>query len=432
MNQKKIQTRVFCAIFVLMFSIGLVSVTSSVICQSKSFVQLNSNYGKTISVNSDIARGGSTIVANGNYAYLLGDYVGLEIYDVSNKDEIEDVGSFSYAYELTMDYSDLIVHNGYFYFFSQEINRVTILDCSDVSNIVVRANYTLPDAYYTKIAVLDWNILTLTSTEFSIYNFTDFSPVSLIDSYTNASASFSDLTVQGNYSFILDSNYGLAIFNITDSTNILKEDDLVLNETSNYKDFYVADDYVYIYEDGKGLHICDISNPLDPSNVTLYEIYGYTIQDLLIKNNNAFVLYSDYFDILNVSNLLDIQLIGTYTTEYFTGFESFCVDGNFAYIRNTHSGELQGTRPLYVVDISNLELPVHVYPGDPFQFLSDIVKLFLIIVGSVLGVIIIILAIVILQEIKNEFEDRKKITCFFARMQKVVVGKIYNEKIIHT
>ncbi|MCK5298875.1 MAG: hypothetical protein KAJ76_08210 [Candidatus Heimdallarchaeota archaeon] len=387
MNQNKLQKHIFCIIVLLVLTNGLVSSTQS--------VQMNSNFGKTTSLNSDIARGGSTIVVNGSFAYLLGDYVGLEIYDVSNKDEIEAVGSFSYAYELTMDYSDLIVHNGYFYFFSQEINRVTILDCSDVSNIVVRANYTLPDAYYTKIAVLDWNILTLTSTEFSIYNFTDFSPVSLIDSYTNASASFSDLTVQGNYSFILDSNYGLTIFNITDSSNILKGYDLVLNETSNYTDYYVEDDYAYIYEDGKGLHIYNISNPIAPTNVTKYDFYGHTIHDFLIKNNNAFVLYSGYFDILNVSNLLDIQLIGSYHTEYIAVFESICVDGNFAYLRNTQSGELQGTRPLYVVDITNLESPVHVYPGDPFQFLSDLARLFLIITGALLGSAVLVIVIVI-------------------------------------
>ena len=387
MNQNKLQKQIFCVIVLLVLSIGLVSSTQS--------VQLNSNFGKTISLNSEIVRGGSTIYANDSLVYLLGDYYRFEIYDVSNKEEIEVVGRFNYSSDLTRDYSDLIVQNGYFYFFSQEINRVTILDCSDVSNIIIKAAYTLPDATYTKIAVRDWNILTLTSTEFSIYNFTNFSPVSLLDTYTNASSSFSDLTVQGNYSFVLDTNYGLAIFNITDSSNILKADDLMLNGTSDYTDFYVTDDYVYIYEDGKGLHIYDISNPIAPSNVTKYEFFGYTIYDLLIKDNNAFVLHSGSFDILNISNLLDIQLIGTYTTEYITIFESICVDGNFAYITNTQSGELQGRRPLYVVDITNLESPVHVYPGDPFQFLFDLARLFLIITGALLGSAVLVIVIVI-------------------------------------
>ncbi|GAH26026.1 unnamed protein product, partial [marine sediment metagenome] len=51
--------------------------------------------------------------------------------------------------------------------------------------------------------------------------------------------------------------------------------------------------------------------------------------------------------------------------------------------------------PLYVVDITNLESPVHVYPGDPFQFLSDLAKLFLIITGSLLGSAVLVIVIVI-------------------------------------
>ena len=70
-----------------MFSIGLVSVTISVNCQSNSIIRWNSNFGKTINLNSDIARGGSTIFANDSLVYLLGDYYRFEIYNVSNKDE---------------------------------------------------------------------------------------------------------------------------------------------------------------------------------------------------------------------------------------------------------------------------------------------------------------------------------------------------------
>jgi len=387
LNQNKLQKQIFCVIVLLVLTIGLVSNTQS--------VQMNSNFGKTISLNNAIARGGSTIFANGSLVYLIEDYYGFEIYNVSIKDEPEVVGSFNYSHDLTWDYSDMIVQNDFVYFFSQDINRITILDCSDVSNIIIKTTYTLPDAFYTKIAVRDWNILTLTSTNFSIYNFTNYSPISLLNSYTNTSSSFIDLTIQGNYSYILDSNYGLAIFNITDSANILKVNDLKINETGAFSDFYVTDDYVYIFEEHVGLHIYDFSDPLIPSFVTKFEITGYTIADILVEGNNAFLVHWNSFYILNVSNLLDIQLIGTYTTEYIAVFGSISVDGNFAYLTSTQSGELQGRRPLYIVDITNPESPVHVYPGDPFQFLSDIVKLFFIIVGSVLGVIIIILAIVI-------------------------------------
>lgn len=391
MNQNKMKKHIFFVILMIS-SIGIVTFTSLTSCQ---VIHLNSNFEKTISLNSEIARGGSTIFANGSLVYLIEDNYGFEIYNVSIKDEPEVVDSFNYSHDLTWEYSNMIVQNYYVYFLSQDINRITILDCSNISDITTKAVYTLPAGYYTKFAVLDWNIFTITSTEFSIYNFTDFSPISLLDQYTNTSASFSDLTIDGNYTYILDTNYGLTIFNITNSTNILKANDLVLAGSDFYTDFYVTEEYVYIYENGRGLHIYDISNPLAPVNVAKYEFFGYAIKDLLIKGDYAFILHSDYFDILNVSNLLDIQLVGTYTTEYIAMFDSISVDGNFAYLTSTQSGELQGRRPLYIVDITDLESPVHVYPGDPYKILSDLARLLLIIAGVVSGILVLFLAIFI-------------------------------------
>jgi len=395
LNQNKRKKEIFCFIVLLILSIGLVTITRAVSYQDNSIIQLNSNFGKTISLNNEITRGGSTIFANGSLVYLLDDYYGFEIYDVSIKDEPEVVGSFNYSHDLTWDYNNLIVQGNYVYFFSQDINRITVLDCSNITDVKLKVYYTLPAGSYKKITVLGWNILTITSTEFSIYNFTNFAPILLKDKYTNASSSYSDLTIQGNYSYILDSDYGLAIFNITDSTNILKVNDLVLNETGAFSDFYVTEDYVYIFEEHVGLHIYDFSDPLDPSFVTKFEITGYTIADILVEGNNAFLVHWNSFYILNVSNLLDIQPVGTYTSEYIAVFESISVDSNFAYLTSIQSGELQGRRPLYIVDITNLEAPVHVYPGDPYKFFSDLARLLLITAGVLLGVPVLFLAIFI-------------------------------------
>ncbi|NHJ31471.1 MAG: hypothetical protein FK732_01285 [Asgard group archaeon] len=392
MNQFKMQKQIFCFVILLIFMNGIVIISSSANYRN---IRLNSSFGETISLNSDISRGGSTIFANGSLVYLLEEYYGFEIYDVSIKDEPEVVGKFNYSLDLTWDYSNMIVQGNYVYFFSQDINRITILDCSNVTDVKLKVHYTLPAGTYKQIAVLGWSILAITSTEFRIYNYTNFAPILLIDSYSNASSSFSDLTVQGNYSYILDSDYGLAIFNITDLANITKANDLVINEIGAFSDFYVTEDYVYIFEEQVGLHVFDISNPITPSNVTKYEITDYTIADILIEENYAYLVYWRSFDILNVSNLLDIQPVSTYTSEYIAVFESISVDSNFAYLTSIQSGELQDRRPLYIADITNLESPVHVYPGDPYKFLSDLARLLLIIAGVLLGVPIVFLAIFI-------------------------------------
>ena len=79
----------------MIMSIGLITITSSVNYQSNSIIQLNSQSRKTISLNNDITRGGSTIFANGSLLYFLDDEYGFAIINVSIKDKLEVVGTFN-------------------------------------------------------------------------------------------------------------------------------------------------------------------------------------------------------------------------------------------------------------------------------------------------------------------------------------------------
>jgi len=71
------------------------------------------------------------------------------------------------------------------------------------------------------------------------------------------------------------------------------------------------------------------------------------------------------------------------------------IDGNYAYLMSSQGGELYERRPLYIVDITNLESPVHVYPGDPYSILSRLAKILLIAGGVVIGLPVLVLAIVL-------------------------------------
>ncbi len=385
-NNKSRLSIYYFALIILM--IGLIPITKTVGYQN---AQCNSLLGKELETNNEITRGGSTIFANGSYVYLLEQYTGFEIYDVSIKDQPIVVDSFKYSTDLTGDYSNMIVQNDYIYFFSQDINRFTILDCSNVTDVKLKGNFTLPAGHYQEFAVLGWNLYAITGTEFSIFNFTGYSDISLLDSYTNASASFSDITIKGNYSYILDSGYGLAIFNVTDSTDIQKANELVIDDSSTFRGFFVTDDYLYIQEGYTTLHIYNITDHLAITYITNHTVASNHFNDLLIEGNYVFALFFDSFDIIDISNLADIQTIGNYQCEYVAIFEDISVDGNYAYMTSTQSGELQGRRPLYIVDITNLESPVHIYPEKPYRMLN----LFFIIVGSILVTVFLISVIAI-------------------------------------
>ena len=108
--------------------------------------------------------------------------MGLQIYNISAKEQPVSEALFRYSLEITADYSNLIVQENTVFFYSEDIKQVTILDTINLSNITVKANWILSSVSpYPKIAVKDWLLYTLTSTELAIYIFTNYSPLKLSD-----------------------------------------------------------------------------------------------------------------------------------------------------------------------------------------------------------------------------------------------------------
>lgn len=372
--------------------IGLIPVTKTIGYQ-------NTQSNSLLETNNEITRGGSSIFANGNYVYIIEGYSGFQIYDVSIKDEPVRVDSYS---EYGNYFHNMIVQNDYVYFYNPAKYKFNILDCSNVSDIKLEGNLTLPDGNYREFAVIGRNLYAITATEFSIFNFTDYTNISLVDSYTNVNASFSDITIKGNYSYILDSGYGLAIFNITNPSDIQKVNELVIDDNSTFIEFFITDDYLYIQEGFTMLYFYDITNHLDITYITKYNITTNHFNDLFVTENYVFALYRRSFDIIDISNLADIKTIGNYEYKYTAIFEDIYVEGNFAYITSSQSGELEGYRPLYIVDITTLDSPVLIFPdSNPHRFLDTI----FITIGAILGGIVLITVIsliVILARKKKE------------------------------
>jgi len=77
------------------------------------------------------------------------------------------------------------------------------------------------------------------------------------------------------------------------------------SDLSNPGKIYFKDDYIFIVEEMKGIHVINNSNPSNPVNTTFIEIPGNV--DIAIKGN---ILYADsYIDVvaLDVSDLTDIR-----------------------------------------------------------------------------------------------------------------------------
>ena len=94
---------------------------------------------------------------------------------------------------------------------------------------------------------------------------------------------------------------GATILNISDLSNIEKINELILNESSFYLAFQVTNDYVFIYEVEEGLHVFDITDPINPIFAAKYNDTSFAFGDFCVKGNYAYIALYDTFKILNLN-----------------------------------------------------------------------------------------------------------------------------------
>ncbi|NHJ46315.1 MAG: hypothetical protein FK733_00875 [Asgard group archaeon] len=390
MKPNKPNSTIKCFIFLILLMLLIVPISRAEIVNSFCIDRTD----KLLNINETI-KGGLSIYANDTFVYILEDYFGLDIYNISNRNQPDNIVTYKFPWTTSGDYSNLIVRNDYVFFYSYDTNTITILDCTDFSDISIKANYTLSGDKLNNFAIQDWYFFTISDTEYKVYDFTNFLPLSLIGSYTNSSSLFTDLIIQDNYSYVLEAMKGTTILNISDLSNIKKASEFILNESSYFPAFQISNDNLFISEEEEGLHVIDITDPFNPTYVTKYIDKSYYFGDFCIRGNYVYITHYDTFEILNLTNLPIIQLVGRYESEYIAYFEGIDVLENTVYLLSTQSGELQGRRPLYIVDITNPATPVHIFPGDPYSgFFDNLVKALLLIIALPIGIIIGVVSII--------------------------------------
>lgn len=357
--------------------------------------------------NNEIIRGGSTMYINNSLVYIIDDYYGPDIFNVSDIHNPEQIGSTNGEWTLTSTCSNMIVRNDYIFYINHwDEENIYVLDQADFSDITEITHYCM-NYSLGNILIKDWDMFVTSGENFSIYEFDNFSPLNLVGNYTCENATFTDFAIKDNFSYILDSSSGLAILNITNYSDIQLVSELILNDTSFFSDFYVTENYIYIYENEIGLHVINITDPFSPESIIKYNFTNVECEDIFADNNYVYLLFNRVMIILAISNLPTIEQIGTYNPEYIHGFEALTIKDNFAYIYSTQSGELEGRRPLYIANITNPAAPIHIFPGkhNPFGFPDWLHKLLI-----TLGIIALVVPTLIAAVILIVYYSSKRVT----------------------
>lgn len=157
--------------------------------------------------------------------------------------------------------------------------------------------------------------------------------------------------VQGTYAYIGEGSRLtiLDIFNPEDPI-VVGKSDLLPNTAIN--GIFVSNGFAYIANDTSGLRIIDVSDPINPFEVSSLDIPQTTIIDVYVIGNYAYIATSESLRIVDTGDPLNPFEVGYIDTGYSDNIE-LEVNNNVAYLSNSDDG-------LHMIDVSDPTNPTQI------------------------------------------------------------------------
>jgi len=170
-----------------------------------------------------------------------------------------------------------------------------------------------------------------------------------------------DVVVRDHYAFVLTLYGGISVVNIQDISNPTQIG--YYNSPGNPKDLSLKDNFAYLADGNGGLRIVDISDLTNPVEVGSYET-GDSFSKIDVSGDFVYVLYGAGLHILDISNPLDIYEVSFAGTSFTP--VSILVHGNYAYVGDWFSNHWGGSGHIWIINITDPFNPIEVgeyYPG---------------------------------------------------------------------
>lgn len=252
------------------------------------------------------------IAFSGNYVFIAGSRIAIQIIDVSNSGQPVKVSEYS----PDGGGGKLAVYSNYVYVLNRWYEKrksgydLHIVDVSDINIPVFKDKYRF---YY------DVDGMTLSGTNLflsnSVVRALDISnpekPVE-IDSCDTPWRPY-EIAISGDYAFVADSDSGLQVISIADPANMSIAGSCNLKEHGLYtaENVSIFDNYAYLWRRIDDLHIVAITNPTKPEWTGMYRFNGSGNH---VTVSGKYAYFSDMyngFQILDVSNPGVPEIIGS-------------------------------------------------------------------------------------------------------------------------
>ncbi len=277
-----------------------------------------------------------SVVVCGDTVYIADYTAGLQILDVSIPQSPALLGSYNTPGEANA----VVVKNQIAYIADGEPGLI-ILDVANPQAPILLSTYDTPgnadDVFigHNKAYIADYSggitILDISNPAFPLLLNSD-SSIGYVSSIW--------IDFNQNIAYAAGGEF-LKIVNIIDPTNMQLLSTLAFDEEI-INTVVVRDSIAYVAGQNGGLYLYDVSDPINP---TFINNLNMNAEDIVLKNNIAYMATLASFSMIDISNPYNLEIIGSYDVENFAS--SVAVQGDVAYVVDLFSG-------LQILDISDL------------------------------------------------------------------------------
>ena len=277
------------------------------------------------------------------YAYVAASSEGMRIVDISDPKNIYEISYWDPPAPEHVD--DLFIEGNYAFLVCRR--SLKIFDISDVYNPVEMSSYSFESRSADAVFVSDSNVYcTFRSQHFKIFRIDSLDNLVEISSYQlNYASSITDIVVKDTIAYILNDGSGLILLNISDYYNPFE-----IGSIDTYGlafDLAITDEYVFI-ADFRDLVTISIEDPFNPLEINSYYT-GRFANKVLSKGNYAYLFTQGHgLKILDISNPANPERIGY--CDYPGDTNDAFLSGNYIYVADHSIGFL-------IINISNPYAP---------------------------------------------------------------------------
>jgi len=305
---------------------------------------------------------GRSIDVEGDYAYLADGPSGLQIIDVSDPSQPLWVGRCdndtveAHSVFVSGDYAYVSYSYCVGYRPPECYGYLLIIDITDPANPITVGSYGLYEVVDDVFVSGNYAYLTrynsgweYCSGGFHIIDVSD--PTNPVPVSSEQGHCAPGIYVQENYAYVAFGDYGLDIFDISDSYNPIWVGNY--NYGVNVRDVFVLGEYAYVVDHGYGLQIINVNDPAEPYWVGSCET-TFDPRDVFVLDNFAYVSNGVYgasgVSIIDINNPAEPSLIGNFETP--SEIDNVFASDNNACVSTSSSIE--------IIDINDLSEPVWV------------------------------------------------------------------------